>query len=58
MMGYQSETAGDCDQCLDGEVCNGMKSQRHQLFFQMILIDVTQQSFMRELKDRLNEMTA
>lgn len=54
---HQSEGGGRCDQALDGEVCDGMKSQRHQLRSQVVPVDVTQQSFMGELEDGLEEMT-
>lgn len=43
---------------MDGVVCDGMKGQRHELIFQVVLVDITQQSLMGKLEDGLDEMTA
>lgn len=55
---YHFAVCWSCDQTLDGEVCDAMKGQRHQLRSQVVLVDVSQQSLMGEAEDGLDEMTA
>lgn len=47
-----------CDQGLDGVVCKRMKRQRHELVLQVVLVSVSKQSIMGELKHCLDEPTA